>query len=62
MTVNEEFPRLFVTRRQSRDGAKYYGPYADAGAMHATVKLLRSLPLRTKKICTHAPVISRREA
>ena len=23
VTVNEEFPRLFVTRRQSRDGAKY---------------------------------------
>ena len=46
--MNEEFPRLFVTRRQSRDGAKYYGPYADAGAMHATVKLLRSMfPLRT---------------
>lgn len=48
VTVNEDFPRLFVTRRQSRDGAKYYGPYADASAMHATVKLLRSMfPLRT---------------
>lgn len=48
VTVNEDFPRLYVTRRQSRDGAKYYGPYADAGAMHATVKLLRSMfPLRT---------------
>ena len=39
VTVQEDFPRLLVTRRQSRDGAKYYGPYADAGAMHATVKL-----------------------
>lgn len=48
VTVQEDFPRLLVTRRQSRDGAKYYGPYADAGAMHATVKLLRSMfPLRT---------------
>lgn len=48
VTVQEDFPRLFATRRQSRDGAKYYGPYADAGAMHATVKLLRSMfPLRT---------------
>lgn len=46
--LNEEFPRLYVTRRQMRDGAKYYGPYADAGAMHATVKLLRCMfPLRT---------------
>ncbi len=48
VTVQEDFPRIFATRRQSRDGAKYYGPYADAGAMHATVKLLRGMfPLRT---------------
>jgi excinuclease ABC subunit C len=48
VTVQEEFPRLYATRRLSRDGAKYYGPYADAGAMHATVKLLRGMfPLRT---------------
>lgn len=48
VTMQENFPRLYVTRRQLRDGARYYGPYADAGAMHATVKLLRSMfPLRT---------------
>lgn len=48
VTLQEDFPRLFVTRRVSKDGAKYYGPYADAGAMHATVKLLRNMfPLRT---------------
>lgn len=48
VTTNEAYPRLYVTRKQSRDGAKYYGPYADAGAMHATLKLLRSMfPLRT---------------
>ncbi|MBQ3114086.1 MAG: excinuclease ABC subunit UvrC [Phascolarctobacterium sp.] len=48
VTVNEDFPRIYVTRRQQRDGAKYYGPYADVGAMHDTVKLLRTMfPLRT---------------
>ena len=48
VTVHEDFPRIYVTRRQQRDGAKYYGPYADVGAMHDTVKLLRSMfPLRT---------------
>lgn len=47
VTMQEAFPRIYVTRRQQRDGAKYYGPYADAGAMHATVKLLRSMfPIR----------------
>ena len=47
ITLQDPFPRIFVTRRQVRDGAKYYGPYADAGALHATVKLIRELfPLR----------------
>lgn len=48
VTMQEDFPRLHMTRRLSRDGAKYYGPYADAGAMYATMKLLKSMfPLRT---------------
>lgn len=48
VTMQEDFPRLVVTRRQTRDGAKYYGPYADAGAMRTAVKLLRGMfPLRT---------------
>ena len=48
VTVQEDFPRLYATRRLLKDGAKYYGPYADATAMHATVKLLRGMfPLRT---------------
>lgn len=47
VTMHEDFPRLFVTRRVLKDGAAYYGPYADVGAMHATVKLLRSMfPIR----------------
>ena len=47
VTVQEQYPRIYVTRRILRDGAKYYGPYADAGALHATVKLVRELfPLR----------------
>ncbi len=60
VTLNEEFPRLYVTRRQMRDGAKYYGPYADAGAMHATVKLLRSMfPLRTcRKLNAERPCLN----
>lgn len=60
VTLNEDFPRLYVTRRQMRDGAKYYGPYADVGAMHATVKLLRSMfPLRTcRKMNAERPCLN----
>jgi len=27
ITVNEDYPRVFVTRKVLRDGSKYYGPY-----------------------------------
>ncbi|MDU4959298.1 MAG: excinuclease ABC subunit UvrC [Sporomusaceae bacterium] len=48
VTVNEDFPRLFPTRRVQKDGARYFGPYTDSGAMHATIRLLRQLfPIRT---------------
>ncbi|MDF2502090.1 MAG: UvrABC system protein [Anaerosporomusa subterranea] len=48
VTVNEEFPRLFPTRRVQKDGARYFGPYTDSGAMHETIRLLRRLfPIRT---------------
>ena len=46
-TMNEEFPRVFMTRRHKKDGARYYGPYTNVGAVMETVSLIRSLwPLR----------------
>lgn len=39
----EEFPRLLVTRRVSRDGGRYYGPFTDAGALHETARLLKQM-------------------
>lgn len=60
VTVQEKYPRLYVTRRQIRDGSRYYGPYADMGAMHATVKLLRTMfPLRTcRKMNSDRPCLN----
>jgi excinuclease ABC subunit C len=47
LSVQEEFPSLTVVRRTARDGARYFGPYITAGAMRATLRLLRRLfPLR----------------
>ena len=46
--TNEPFPRLLVTRRRTGDGARYFGPYVDAGLMHQAVDLMRKLfPMRT---------------
>ncbi len=51
VTLNEEFPRAFVTRRYERDGGRYFGPYSDAGALRTTLEALRKIfPIRT---CRH---------
>ena len=50
VTVQEQWPRLLMTRRRLNDGARYFGPYASSGAMWSTLKLLWSLfPLRRCK-------------
>ena len=33
VTVQEDYPRIFMTRRVSRDGARYFGPFADSTAV-----------------------------
>lgn len=59
VTLQEDFPRIYVTRRVLRDGAKYYGPFADAGALHSSVKLVGEMfPLRNcRKMNTTRPCL-----
>ncbi len=48
ISVNEEFPKMFVSRQKKSKGVKYYGPFAHAWALRATFDtLLRIYPLRT---------------
>jgi len=50
VTLQEEWPRVFMTRRKRKDGARYFGPYSSSSAMWSTLKLLSSLfPLRRCK-------------
>ena len=47
VTVNEKFPRVFLTRDRNNKGAKYFGPYTDAGAVRKTLEYLRRIfPVR----------------
>lgn len=47
ITLQDDFPRMYITRRVTRDGARYYGPYPDVGALRSTMRLLRTLfPIR----------------
>ena len=45
--TNEPFPTLLVVRRVEEDGAKYYGPFPEAGALRRIKTLIdRLFPLR----------------
>jgi excinuclease ABC subunit C len=45
---NENYPRIFWTRRIIRDGSKYLGPYASISMMHNILGLIKeTYPLRT---------------
>lgn len=48
VTTNEDYPRVFMTRIHAKDGAKYFGPYTDYGAVYETLDLIKKVfPLRT---------------
>ncbi|MBU5485168.1 excinuclease ABC subunit UvrC [Clostridium sp. MSJ-11] len=50
ITINEDFPRVFVTRVIAKDGGKYFGPYTDATAVYETIELIKKIfPVRTCK-------------
>jgi len=50
VTIQEEWPRVHMARRKSRDKARYFGPYSSSSAMWATLRLISSLfPLRNCK-------------
>jgi len=38
-----DFPKVLVTRRVSRDKARYYGPYTSVWAVHQTLDVLRKI-------------------
>ncbi|MCO4620406.1 excinuclease ABC (subunit C) [Streptococcus infantarius subsp. infantarius] len=51
ITVNEQYPRLMITRQIKKDGAMYFGPYPDSGAATEIKRLLdRIFPF---KKCTN---------
>ena len=39
----EPFPQVYITRKLSDDGSRYFGPYANAGSVRKTLGLLKKL-------------------
>src|ERR1700726_5131657 len=40
LTLNERFPKVFVTRRLRKDGGAYYGPYFPGNLAYRVVELI----------------------
>ncbi len=56
--TDHPFPRLTVVRKPRKDKARYFGPYASAGSVRATLRMLgRIFPMRT---CSDAELSNRR--
>ena len=48
LTMDDEFPRLMITRRSKRKGVVYFGPFAHAWALRTTFDvLLKLFPVRS---------------
>ncbi len=46
--TNDYFPKIFKTRKIIKGAGRYFGPYTNAGALHALLELIKELyPLRT---------------
>ena len=43
VTLQEHFPRVYVTRRLENDGARYFGPYTDVGAMRRALNVVKRI-------------------
>ena len=43
VTVQEAYPRVFVTRRLLDDGSRYFGPYTDVGAMRRALNVVKRI-------------------
>ena len=48
ISLNEEWPRVYFTRRLEEDGGHYFGPFASAKSVRQTIKVLKGIfPFRS---------------
>lgn len=43
VTMKEDYPRVVITRKIEKDGAKYFGPFTSAGAVKETVDIIKKI-------------------
>jgi excinuclease ABC subunit C len=60
VTLNEKYPRIFITRRRLMDGALYFGPYVNSTAIRSTLDLISRIFMLRK--CRKSTVSGRSRA
>lgn len=43
VTIREDYPKIFLTRKMLRDGNKYYGPYTSSAAVREAIDMVSKL-------------------
>ena len=47
ITIKDKYPLVYVTRTLKKDGAIYFGPYTNVGAMRQSLEILKQIfPLK----------------
>lgn len=58
LTIQEEFPRLIITRKRKVDGALYYGPFTNVKLLREALKFLRrTFPTRSCRVFPSKPCL-----
>ncbi|MGC9151424.1 MAG: excinuclease ABC subunit UvrC [Microbacter sp.] len=58
--TNEEFPRIFKTRKIVHDGSKYFGPFSSTATLTTLLKTINQIyPVRTCKLKLNEPDIKK---
>jgi len=48
IALNEEWPRVYITRHPAQDGGRYFGPFASAKSIRQTMKIIKRIfPFRS---------------
>jgi excinuclease ABC subunit C len=60
ISLSDEFPKVFITRKQKRPGIKYFGPFSHAWALRNTFEvMLKVFPVRS---CTDGNFLKARKS
>jgi len=60
--TNEEYPRIFITRKVVKDGSKYFGPYTEVGQIRELMSAVRKIfPIRSCNLKLNLKNIKKRK-